>query len=87
MHQAKYPKDSDVSVLTGWSNTINAAGFSVVLPAALVNPAKWGTLDYAYVAFNSSDLVRDLFYRSGAYDPALFNLDYSLRGTLAYGES
>lgn len=87
---AKYPKDTDISILTGWSSAIQVslltnALASGTVPAALANPAKYGTLDPNYLVINSTADFRELLY-AGAYDQALFNLDYSLRGTIAVGE-
>lgn len=88
---AKYPNDADASILTGWSSTVDLSILNTVFfpgsaPAALLDPVKWGSLDLNYLAFNSTSAFQTLFYHIGAYDPALFNLDYAASGTLALGE-
>ncbi|KAH9215485.1 hypothetical protein DL95DRAFT_461122 [Leptodontidium sp. 2 PMI_412] len=87
----KYPEDSDATILTGFSNTLNGPFFSnslapTIVPAATVNPAEWGNLDPNYLALNNSTIFQQSFYYPGGYDPALLTLDYSLSGTVTLGE-
>jgi pimeloyl-ACP methyl ester carboxylesterase len=88
---AQYPDDVDATILTGFSSAFdaNVPGIlleTALLPADIDNPTSFGTLSPGYleIATQSSDQL--LLFYPGGYDPNLFNLDYSLRGTIAAGE-
>lgn len=88
---AKYPKDCDAAVLTGWTALSEVPEYDPVfansiVPAAQALPSKYGHLNLSYLLINSSVTFQGRFYWPGYYDPALFDLDYSLRGTIGAGE-
>jgi pimeloyl-ACP methyl ester carboxylesterase len=87
----RHTDDFDAVVLTGWSSTV-VEGFVKIavglpIPAALVNPVKWGDLHPGYLAFTGQDIQRKNFYGpEGSFDPAVENHDWENRDTAALGE-
>jgi hypothetical protein len=88
-----HPVDVDATILAGFSKSWVAAvpGFIVeagLLPAAIVEPARYGNLPVGYLEASSPQGVAfELFYGPGKYyDEAFIAADYKARGTITVGE-
>lgn len=57
----------------------------LLLPAALVEPKKYGNLPLCYLETSSEPGITNVFY-SGSYDPDMASYDFSQRGTITCGE-
>jgi pimeloyl-ACP methyl ester carboxylesterase len=89
--QATYPADADAGILTGWADYVNVTNLDPIFepalaPAYIVSPTEYGNLSPYYLEFDNITAFQLLFYHAGNYDPDLFSLDFSLRGTGTYGE-
>ncbi|KAF8851755.1 hypothetical protein BDZ45DRAFT_750342 [Acephala macrosclerotiorum] len=88
----KYPADADATILTGFSDFPNY-GFLVpwignndFLPAATVNPSKWGSLSPGYVALANRTAYNQAFWYPPHFEEDLQDLDFANRGTVGLGE-
>jgi pimeloyl-ACP methyl ester carboxylesterase len=92
---ANYPDAINAAILTGfsksWVNTI--PGFTAtaeLLPAAFVDPNRFGRLGPTYLAADNELGVEYLLFYKGTkptYDPALVQADFDARGTITLGEA
>ncbi|RDL34468.1 uncharacterized protein BP5553_07596 [Venustampulla echinocandica] len=82
----KYPTDVNVLVLTGYSSSLVTSINATLLPAQITNPSKFGSLPPEYLQFADKEGFRDTFYHVNDYSEDIFELDYSLQGTMATGE-
>jgi pimeloyl-ACP methyl ester carboxylesterase len=92
-----YPNDASAYILTGYSKfyaNILAGIFvtGLLLPAAVVQPAKYGNLPVGYLEPSSESGLLYLFwydpYANGTYyDPAFPAFDYALRESITVGEA
>ena len=87
----KYGSDVDATVLTGFSSQILTAlpaafGLILALPAATVQPSRFGGLQAGFLEVSSEPGQQSVFF-SGGYDPTLFSYDYMGRGTVSVGEA
>lgn len=90
---SKYPADVDALILTGYSSKYElgipgTALTGTLLPADIVDPARFGNLNPGYLEFPTFSGWSYLFWwpGAGAFDPALQSLDFGLRATFATGE-
>jgi pimeloyl-ACP methyl ester carboxylesterase len=85
---AKYPADADATVLTGYSKDVDLAVIPefVLLPADIVDPARFGNLAPGYTEATNEPGTLSLFWWPTGYDVAFADYDYSIRGTLPLGE-
>ncbi|KAH8653243.1 Alpha/Beta hydrolase protein [Tricladium varicosporioides] len=87
---AKYPKDVDGLVLTGYSNYVIPAAppevLNNILPAAFASPTRFSNLPTGYLQFNSRPGQALFFFHAPFYNTDVFNHDYDTRGTLTAGE-
>ncbi|KAF2217412.1 hypothetical protein CERZMDRAFT_92064 [Cercospora zeae-maydis SCOH1-5] len=86
----QHPKAVHAYLMTGFSFRLlqGQAGVMVqsgFLPAAVALPAKYGDLDPGYVTSTNGAGVRTVFYH-GDFDDAVFQQDFSRRGTLTIAE-
>ncbi|RFU28066.1 hypothetical protein B7463_g8270, partial [Scytalidium lignicola] len=87
----KYPTDVDATILTGYSIQLSpdiAQGVLATqpLPAATAQPSRYASLDSGYLEFTVKNVTELAFFYPGGFDPSLFDLDYSIRGTVSIGE-
>lgn len=90
----KYPSDADAIILTGYSRFIinflpGMVLTALLLPAAVVQPDKYGDLAVGYFEASVFSGVEYLFFygANGQYsDPDFIAYDYTLRGCLTVGE-
>ncbi|SMR56012.1 unnamed protein product [Zymoseptoria tritici ST99CH_1A5] len=87
----KYPATFDAMILTGYSNTLVQAGVGLLLtlltPAQLQNPAKFGALAPGYLAFGSSVGKRNSYYaEDGSFSAALAQWDFDHQDTITVGQ-
>lgn len=88
---ARWPSDIDSIILTGYSSTFHAnligvATNAILVPAALVEPARFGNLAAGYLEATARAGFDRVLYQPGAYDPGLEDLDWRTRGTFSAGE-
>jgi pimeloyl-ACP methyl ester carboxylesterase len=91
-----YPNDANAIILTGYSKYIinfmpGIFATGTLLPAAAVDPAKYGYLPVGYLEADSFSGIEYLFwydpYKNGTYyDPAFPAYDYALRQAITVGE-
>lgn len=86
-----YPTDFDAMILTGWTDTLVQAGLGLLLtilePAQLQNPAKFGSFPPGYLAFGSRQGKRDAYYGDdGAFSQALADWDFDHEDTITIGQ-
>ncbi|KAK4498520.1 hypothetical protein PRZ48_011178 [Zasmidium cellare] len=86
-----YPTDFDALILTGWTDTLVQAGLGLLLtilePAQLQNPAKFGSFPPGYLAFGSRQGKRDSYYGDdGAFSQALADWDFDHEDTITIGQ-
>ncbi|KAF2209971.1 hypothetical protein CERZMDRAFT_46247 [Cercospora zeae-maydis SCOH1-5] len=87
---AQHPEDVDSYVLTGFSLDAlqGAAGFVVLpgfLPAAVVEPVRFGSDDLAYLLATNEEGTKAAFYY-GDYDEKIFSEDYDGRQAVPLSE-
>lgn len=87
----KNPTDFDAMILTGYSNTLVSAALGLLLtlvtPAQLQNPAKFGGLAPGYLAFGSSEGKRNSYYaEDGSFSAALADFDFAHQDTITVGQ-
>ncbi|USW56057.1 Putative alpha/beta hydrolase-1 [Septoria linicola] len=87
----KYPADFDALILTGYSYNLVQAGLGLLLtlvtPAQLQNPAKFGSFPPGYLAFASRQGKRDAYYADeGSFSPALEQWDFEHEDTITVGQ-
>ncbi len=87
-----YPKDLDAAELTGLvvggpasSSAVAFAAFNLNI-AAILDPARFGTLPSAYLTSNSEAGIQTFFFRAQNFDPALLTLSVATAQTLTIGE-
>jgi pimeloyl-ACP methyl ester carboxylesterase len=80
--EASRHHDVDAFVLTGMLHGIKLSTFSTLgfLPAAVDDPARWGTLDPGYLTIPDS-ARRAAFFYPPTTDPAMLGLDPQLKDT------
>ncbi|CAH0026877.1 unnamed protein product [Clonostachys rhizophaga] len=85
---ARYPKDVDAMVLTGFSTVPNFAPFanSKLRSAALLAPGRFPGLPLGYITFGESSGRKAAFF-AGNFDPAFPALDYASQETWTIGET
>ena len=86
----QYPTDADALVLHGfsWNSATLYQGFfaGLQLPAAQVDPQKWGSLPLSYTTQSTpASRAASVFY--GNFDPGIVSVDYALRDTDTLGAS
>lgn len=86
----KYPKAFDAAILTGYSYTIANAVPGVLLtllaPASVVYPERYGDLPPGYLTFASEKGKRNSYYAAdGDFDPALAHFDYENQDVTTIG--
>ncbi|EME81215.1 uncharacterized protein MYCFIDRAFT_111073, partial [Pseudocercospora fijiensis CIRAD86] len=86
-----YPKDFDAIILTGWSYTLIQAGPGLLLtllePAQVHNPAKFGSFPPGYLAFGSRQGKRDSYYAEhGSFSAGLEQWDFDHEDTITIGQ-
>ena len=89
-HSAKYPKDFDAIVLTGYSRFLKPAAPGVLItplaiPAALVD-RRFSKLPLGYFAM-SNQAGRDALIWTGSYDKALLDADWKTQEIVTVGEA
>jgi len=71
---AKYPKDVDAAVLTGFVNDIQYLTDTILANnpaiASINNPAKFGGLPTGYIVHDTAISVQLPFFRLSYFDPA-----------------
>ncbi|KAK9343381.1 catalytic protein [Lipomyces starkeyi] len=88
---AKYPKDLDAVVLTGFSTS--TGGFGVIFAdfnLAIANenqPLRFGDLPNGYLVTGSSISNQFAFFRYPHFDPKILALDEATKQTLTIGEA
>lgn len=89
----KYPHTAfDAAILTGYSYTVAQAAIGLltdaIVPAAVQNPQRFGSLPPAYLTFASVHGKRDTYYSAdGEFDAELPAFDVNeAQGTLSVGE-
>ncbi|RFU29275.1 hypothetical protein B7463_g7073, partial [Scytalidium lignicola] len=91
MLNVRYPTDVDATILTGFSNQFTPAVGNILsnmktLPAAIVQPSRYGNLETGYLDPSFKPGVQFAFFYPGGYDVRLFDYNYSIRGTITLGE-
>ncbi|KXS96608.1 hypothetical protein AC578_10449 [Pseudocercospora eumusae] len=86
-----YPNDFDAMILTGWTYTLIQAGPGLLLtllkPAQVQNPAKFGSFPPGYLAFASRQGKRDSYYaEDGSFSSALEQWDFDHEDTITIGQ-
>lgn len=87
----KFPTDLDALILTGWSYNLVQAGLGLLLtlvtPAQLQNPARFGSFPPGYLAFGSRQGKRDAYYaEDGTFSSALEQWDFEHQDTITLGQ-
>lgn len=89
----KFPNDWDSYVLTGFSRAVDAdiLGVSLVepAPAAVADPAQFGTLSPGYLTASSETGMINSFFGSTAqvsFDPVVASLFFEHRNTVSLGQ-
>jgi pimeloyl-ACP methyl ester carboxylesterase len=87
---AKYPKDFDAVVLTGFSVNQPGGGLSVaginLQIAALADPARFDGLAYDYASSGSEAAIEFFFFKAPNFPPALLDMSLASKQTLSVGE-
>lgn len=87
----RYPTDFDALILTGYSYNLVQAGLglllTLVVPAQIQNPAKFGSLAPGYLAFSSRQGKRDAYYADdGTFSAGLEQWDFDHQDTITVGQ-
>ncbi|KAK3181415.1 hypothetical protein K4F52_007277 [Lecanicillium sp. MT-2017a] len=87
---ATYPDSIDQIHLTGFTQKVLVGGPSVIirsvpLPAGLIAPTRFPSLDVSYIIGTSKDGARPCFYE-GDYDDVMVDYEWRNRGTVTLGE-
>lgn len=87
----KFPADFDSLILTGYSSTLLQATvgllLTVLLPAQLQNPTKFGSLAPGYLAFGSREGKRNSYYAGdGSFSAPLEEFDFGQQDTITVGQ-
>ncbi|KAH8815958.1 Alpha/Beta hydrolase protein [Xylogone sp. PMI_703] len=90
-YNVKYPTEVDATILTGYSSQLSPSISQGVLateplPAAKAQPSRYSNLAPGYLEFTVKNVTELAFFYPGGFDPSLFDLDYSSRGTVSTGE-
>ncbi|MCJ1261321.1 hypothetical protein MMC22_001185 [Lobaria immixta] len=87
---AKYPKDFDAIITTGFAPEIQELGYTMVANnptiAKLDQPTQFGHLSSGYFVHNSAQSIRLPFYRYPYYDLDAFNSQVAAKQTYALGQ-
>ncbi|KAM0803473.1 hypothetical protein BDR22DRAFT_960594 [Usnea florida] len=89
IQNAKYPKDVDAAVVTGFVNDLTSLPYAVLAnnPAIAVqnDPLKTGNLSTSYLVHNTPISVQIAFWRFPYFDSAIFNKQYAAKQTYTIG--
>ncbi|KAG4030508.1 hypothetical protein MFRU_012g02410 [Monilinia fructicola] len=87
---AKYPKDVNGTVLTGFVNDVRSLSYTIAANnpavAAINNPRLWGDLPYGYVVHDTAISIQLPFFRAPYFPLSTFKHQVSQKQTYTIGQ-